>query len=203
MIERTWVEVQRPSGNWGKSKNIAVAGLNQEYGQGNWKVGWVVENGIDGDREVMDRGGIFALAFLKGYLNFFKDNSEVAKDITENYSYMCDFSDPGSLTRATDAFYLWNDDSEMNEIHHVAANLAVIFLGYEFKGDEPLMMRSVRRFGELSPGKVIHPGADLLIPQGVGENGLAERYQWWDQGTIEDVYQRTKTIFVLGSSEAK
>lgn len=186
-----WITKQQPIGFFGGGREDKFANWNKEFGERNWRVAWVLANGT-----VLDFDRIFQL-YVEGYAEYFREHPEEAVEISQNYSYSYD----KTLISADSAFdpkALLDKPGIPNQFHHVALNLALTKnLGLEFQGDTPLQVRDGKpdqpkeswpKGWKWGPGHIpLHDPS--LIPE-------VDLEGWWDPGSIEDLYQKAKTLQV-------
>lgn len=186
-----WVNKRQPVGFFGGGREQQFASWNNEFGDGKWRVSWVLADGT-----ALNFDQMFQL-YVEGYAEYFRKHPEEAVEITQNYSYAYDKT-PISADSAFDPHALLNKPDLPNQFHHVALNLALTEnLGLKFQGDVPLQVRDGKpdqpveswpKGWKWGPGHI--PFHDpSLIPK-------VELQGWWDQGSIEDLYQKAKTLQV-------
>lgn len=188
-VGRQWTVVERV-GFFGKNRDKMFAAWDEKYGVGNWKIGWQLSSG-----ELLSFRQVFQL-YIEGYIVYMSQHPDEAKSIADNYAYCYDKT-PITREQAFQPEALVEKPNLPNQFHHVALNLALLHLGYEFKGDEPLQVRDGKADQpkeewpagwQWGPGYI--PAADsTMIPD-------ADLSGWWDSGTIEDLYQKSKVLLV-------
>ncbi len=185
----TWEIVNRP-GYQAKNRDTQTALCNEQYGQGNWRLAWILENG-----EILNFEKVFYCIYVPGYTKYFNEHFDETKWITDNFSYGYD-KDPVTKPEAFDPYTLYSKPGRVNQFHHVALNIALeYYLGVSFKGQEPLQIREGKPGTDCkcwpkgwywSPGRIPTVRPDL-IPQ-------TDIKGWWQEGTVEAVYQKAKTL---------
>lgn len=193
--QQTWRVVARP-GFIGKRKDALYAKWDREYGPGRWKIAWELGNG-----EVLDYGGVFWKIYVAGYVRHFLQHPEEAAYLTENFAFAYD-KDEITREEAFDPFAIYEKPGRPNQFHNVALNIALeMFLGMTFCGPQPIQVREGKPGTPLeqqpagylwSPGRIATVRPDLLPAHPLPEGA------WWSEGTIEDVYQRSKVVLVKG-----
>ena len=187
-----WIVAERP-GYLGSKKDAKHKEWDEKYGVGNWQISWQLADGRSLDYE-----HIFHL-YLLSYLQYFIDHEDEAKFITDNYSYAFDES-PIAYQDALEPLFLMNKKGISNQFHHVALNLVLVKIkGQVFKGKKRLQVRMGKEDvpEENWPnGWKWHPGRipatnPHLIPKGVDH-----KRKWWNDGSIEDLYQSSKVLEV-------
>jgi hypothetical protein len=189
--KETWKSVERP-GYFGKRRGELEEKWNSEYGEDNWRLVWETADG-----RILGYEDIIA-AYTQGYIKYFRSHPDEADFVTENFAYAYD-KDMQSKREAFDIYALYNKPGKANQFHHVAMNIALeTDLGKPFKGEKPLQVRSGKpgtpesewpEGWRWSPGRI--PAA---FPEQIPD--VEHQGQWWDDGTIEDFYQSTKTLQV-------
>lgn len=185
-----WQTVERP-GYLGKKKDEKYALWDQKYGVGNWRM---VNEAVGS--EIYSYEDIIYKIYVPGYEEYFKQNPDEAKIITDNFSYGYD-KDLCTEEQAYDIYAFYNKPGVANQFHSVAFNIALRNLGYTFKGNEPIQVREAKPgthqdqqpIGyKWSPGKIPCTNSEK-IPNPHIEG-------WWNPNSIEDFYQSTKTLQV-------
>ncbi len=123
------------------------------------------------------------------YQVFFQKNPAILNNLIEQYSDVYDNA-PSNIQSGGQYF-----NQEVLEkglhIHDIAIRKAVHSLGKEFQGNRLLEVRGPKSEGfYLSPGEI-----EFHRPQLIPAEPFNGR-KWWKDGTIEDFYQRTKTLVV-------
>lgn len=185
-----WRTIERP-GYLGKKKDEKYLLWNQKYGEGNWRL---VNETATG--EIFSYEDIIWKIYVPGYAMYFLKNQDEARFVTDNYSYAYD-KDLISKESAFDIYCLYNKPGVANQFHNIAFNLALeYFLGISFKGTHPLQVRegkpgtpdSEQPEGyRWSPGRIMAVRQDLIPKVDLGQT-------WWSSGTIEDFYQKSKSL---------
>ncbi len=184
-----WVNKQQPIGFFGKSREQQFANWNNEFGVDNWRISWVLADGT-----VLNFDQMFQL-YVESYTKYFRKHPNEAIEITQNYSFAYDKT-PITADLAFDPHALLNKPDLPNQFHHVALNLALTEnLGLKFQGNTPLQVRDGKpgqpveewpKGWKWGPGHIPLPDPSL-IPD-------VELQGWWDQESIEDLYQKAKTL---------
>ncbi len=189
-----WITVDHP-GYLGKNKDPKFQQWNKEFGAENWRIAWELRN-----KSVLDYSGVFWRIYVPGYANYFLQHPKEALFVAANASYTYD-KDLISREQAFDEYALVEKPGIANQFHHVALNIALEFnLGEKFAGEHPLQVREGKpgtnpdfwpAGWRWSPGRIPTVRQDLIpnIPlQG-----------WWKEGSIEDLYQKSKVLQVKQS----
>jgi len=178
-----WTTVERP-GYFGEDKDLKIAEWNEIYGEGNWRISHIAADGTELTYEDIIR------VYTDGYKEYFNNNPEDLDYLTKHFSYAYDL-DMITKAEAYDPYAQYNKPGMINQFHHVALNIAVEELGYEFQGEEPVQIRYrkgvpaiIRR---LSPGKI-----PCTVPELIPEVSFEK--PWWKKDSIEDFYQSTKVL---------
>lgn len=185
-------EILHVLGQFGKKRDEMFKSWDAQYGEDNWKIGWQLANGT-----LLDFNHMFCL-FIASYIQYFREHPEEARVITTNYAYAYD-DDPITYEEAFDVTHLLDKPGIKNQFHHVAMNRALVnFLGLTFIGSEPLQVR-MGKSGTLratwpkgyrwSPGRI-----PAVVPQKLFPD--EELTGWWDNSSIEDLYQKSKVLVI-------
>lgn len=193
-FQYNWSTIEHP-GYFGKKKDEQITKWNETYGEGNWRIAWELANG-----EVLDYEGIIYKIYVPGYVRHFLLNPADAEFLTQNYSYSYD-KDLISREEAFDIYALYNKPGRANQFHNVALNIALEwYLGMPFKGEQPIQVREGKPGTspeEQPEGYLWSPGRILTIRPELIPDQLLETV-WWHEGTIEDLYQKSKVLQVKG-----
>lgn len=189
----TWEPREHP-GYLGSKKEIRKQKWNELYGEGNWRL----ENWEAGDLRLLGFDEVFQI-YLNGYIKYFYEHPQEAYYLIRNFAFGYD-QDSITKEQAYDPHYLYNKPGVPNQFHHVAFNLGLITVtGRDFQGEKPIQVRegkpgtpeNKQPLGWLwSPGRIPCTTPEM-IPQITLEGTI-----WWQQGTIEDFYQRAKVLEV-------
>lgn len=164
-------------GFFGKKRDTIIQACNQQYGPDNWRIVWKLTDGAI-ITEFLD---IFNLAMVDGYTAYFQDHPDEAVTITTNYSFVYD-KDDINIDQAFDPLALYQKEGVSNQFHHVAINLALTWLGYQFQGAEPLQVRGSESEGyQWSPGNI-----PSHLPHLIPNSGIIG---WYQKLSIEALYQ--------------
>lgn len=187
MVERNssitnWVTEARP-GYLGKKKDGMYKFWDEKYGEGNWRIANQASN-----REIFTYEDIIFRVYVPGYELYFKNHTDEAQYIVENYSYGYD-KDFIDKPKAFDIYALYEKKGFVNQFHHVAFNVALTRgLGYDFRGARPLQVREEKEGFLWSPGRI-----PCTIPQMITSPHIEG---WWGYDSVEDFYQSTKVLQV-------
>ena len=187
----SWVTVERP-GYFGKRKEELEAKWNNEYGEGNWRLVWETPQG-----QILTFDEVFTM-YIAGYTEYFRLHPDEALYLTDNYSYAYD-KDPITEEEAFDPRALFEKLGRPNQFHHVALNTALKELGLTFKGKEPIQVRA-GKLGTDSDnwpaGWQWQPGLIPAINPEMIRDDVVFEARWWNDGSIEDLYQSCKALQV-------
>lgn len=185
-----WVDLERP-GYLGKQRDEKYKfwDLPENYGKGNWRIINRASNG-----EVFNYEDIIYRIYIPGYEQYFKLHPEEASEIADRYSFGYD-KDLISLSQAFDIYALYNVPNRVNQFHHVAFNMALLNLGYFFKGSESVQVREGKpgiQDSEQPNGFLWSPGRiECTVSHLIPEPRIKG---WWNPNSIEDFYQSTKIL---------
>lgn len=186
-----WLTVARP-GYQGKKKDEQTSRWNADYGEGEWRIAWELQNGV-----ICNYDQIFYNFYVAGYVQHFLENLDEASQLTANYSYTYD-KDVVPRSEAFDPHALYDKPGRPNQFHNVALNIALeYYLGLPFKGQLPLQVREGKPGSDpstwpqgwrWSPGRISAVRQDLIPHH--------DTTGWWQKGSIEDLYQTAKVFQV-------
>jgi hypothetical protein len=193
--QEVWSVITMPE-YLGSGEEEKFALWNELFGEGNWRIAWQAENGI-----LLSFEDIFNI-YVCGYVAYFDSHPQEVRFLTQRYSYAY-AKTPISKEEAFDRDALLQKQEIPNEFHHVALNIALEdVLKKSFKGKNPVQVqkRELKTPVESWPkGWRWHPGRipcpyPQLIPNDVTFDG-----KWWDDGSIEDLYQSAMILEVKDS----
>lgn len=171
-------------GYFGKRRDQRIEELNQQHGEGNWILRWVVAS--DRDAVAMEYKTACKLVYEASYVSYLKAKPELHEWL-ESYGECYDNA-PSNVLSGLDYRKQENDSTHIQDI---AVRNAMRTLGLSFKGP-PEKLLEIRSRGEgliLSPGVV--PCYDPLMICGPS---LCPR--WANEGSVEDFWQSNKFVFV-------
>ncbi|HEX7042259.1 MAG TPA: hypothetical protein VF189_03325 [Patescibacteria group bacterium] len=193
MTTEKW-DVKEHPGYLGKTRPEKMAEWDNRYGSGNWRLShWQNAKG-----EMLTYDQVFKV-YVEGYEKYFKEHVDEADFLIKNYAYAYDH-DMITKEEAFDSHAYYNKPGFRNQFHNVALNIALVNVtGRMFEGSKPIQVRegvpgtpdSMQPEGFMwSPGRIkcVDP---RIIPQ-VNLTGEI----WWQDGTIEDFYQKAKVLEV-------
>ncbi len=184
-----WITIERP-GYLGSRKDDEIARWNSEYGHGNWRLVWGLENG-----ETFDFDDMFWKIYVPGYVGYFLSHKDEATDVTTNFAYGFD-KDLCSRQEAFDPHALNDVPGKPNQFHHVSFNIALEwYLGLPFRGTNPVQVREGKPGTpeeEQPAGWRFSPGRIPLIRQDLWPS--QPKVGWWQPGSIEGLYQSAKVL---------
>ena len=198
--EAKWVIASPPDdhpGYLGARRTVREQEWTQRYGEEGWRFRWQTSRETGG--RIMGFDEVFQV-YVAGYEQYFRQHLDEANYLISNYAYGYDL-DPITKEQAFDPHALFDKPGVRNQFHNVAFNIALRSVtGKDFQGTEPLQVRDSRPGTPVeerpagwrwSPGRI--PCVDpTIIPQGV----TLTREQWWENGSIEDFYQKAKILQV-------
>lgn len=186
-----WETIERP-GYLGSRRDVVAAEWDMTFGVGNWRIAWQTADG-----RVLRYEDIFQL-YVEGYVKYFK-NHPIEAIVATSFSYGYD-EDRVSREDAFDKYALWNIHGKSNQFHHAAFNVALEkVLNMPFNGEDPVCVRTgkpgtpedKRPAGwKWNPGRI-----PCTQPELIPSHVPVDR-QWWENGSIEDLYQRSKVLQV-------
>ncbi|MCU0679424.1 MAG: hypothetical protein MUC28_03195 [Planctomycetes bacterium] len=189
MLDKTiWQSIDNNStGYLGKRRNEEWAKRDEMYGQGNWRMAWLVGDNLLEYADVCQLYG-------QAYFEYFKMRPELMEYLVKIASDIYD-DDPTNVEAGTD--YSVRGEVKTH-IHDTAIRQCVNRLGLKFTGK--LLLQISTQAGEhplsfaLSPGQVpFHKKEYLSSPDNLEE---VTRDAWWLPGSVEDFYQRAKRLCV-------
>ena len=177
-----WEELPERPGYLGSDRDRYVEKLNQMYGKDGWRFAWKLK-----DEQILDYIGVFAL-FIRSYILYFQNNPDKAHAVTKNFEYICD-KDFILKEEAFNPYHLYLKPGYDNQFHHVAINLSLILLGYNFKGTIAGQAREGKLLDYLSPGRI-----ECCYPDLIPEVEVKNYSDMVLRNSIENLYQSAKVI---------
>lgn len=179
----TWKTVERP-GYFGKKRDELVAKCDKEYGKGNWRLAY--QWGI----LVIEREQAIQI-YEDAYYEFLKNNPKTLEWLVNTASDVYDTA-PSNV----EARFDYNHQETPNtHLQDIAIRKSVMRLGKWFKGEHLVEIRSKSKEGRtLSPGIVPFHLPEMIVKEEIKDYG--EKGMWWQNGSIEDFYQRNKLLQV-------
>ena len=192
--KKIWQPINNNStGYVGKHRNEEWAKRDAKYGQGNWQMGWLVED------EFLEYLEVCQL-YEDAYFEYFKKKPELLEHLIAEASDVYD-DDPSNVESGLDYS---KRGAVRTHIQDIAIRRCVKRLGRQFNGNKLIQIRDV--VGEhqlslaLSPGRVPFHQPELLSnPDNLRE---IAKNSWWLPGSVEDFYQRAKRLCVKKSIRA-
>jgi len=187
-----WEFVRYP-GRLGKKRDFIYRQWDDEFGEGNWRIGWRLPN-----ETTLSYEEIFE-EYVRSYEAYFREHSDEARNICKTYAYAYD-RDEIDLEIAFDRNALIDKPGIQNQFHHVALNIALTDrLGYVFQGDKPLKVRAGRPDQPVEEWPEGHRWQPGNIPYEHPEY-IREDYEivdkWINPGSVEAFYQANKVLQV-------
>lgn len=168
-------------GFFGEDRQVIFDRLNEWFGEGNWKIGHMVEGQFISPRKALD-------LYEDAYFEFFKTQPDELEWLVKNAKDVYD----NSLSNIESGT---NYDKQEKPDHHyqdIAIRRVLKRLGRKFEGDEYIQIRGLLSKGyRLNPGLVPFHRLDLLL--------RPELSGWWKPNSVESFYQSTKVIILEDS----
>jgi hypothetical protein len=180
------LESDKAPGYFGGRRDKVIAGWNEQYGEGNWSLGWVV-----GDNLISYEGA--CKLYEDAYVEYFRSRMDLANFIISAASDVYDDS-PSNVGSRLD----YNiQETERTHIQDIAIRNSLLRLGLAFRGVEPVQIRGAGDHpisSALSPGQVpFHLPQLITKPSNYGE---IVKKRWWLPGSVEDFYQMNKRLVI-------
>jgi len=171
-----WKTIARP-GYFGRKKEEKIAGFNENYGEGNWRIMWQWgENIIPWEIScLIYEDGYYADSFKREGL--WKDLASKAREV---YDYVED-----DVLAALDYS---KQKKEYTHLQDISIRRVVLRRGWKFEGSKLIRIRHHDNYwgANLSPGKIAFQSPELIVSPHL-EN-------WWNQNSVEDFYQSNKVL---------
>ncbi len=152
---------------------------DQEYGKGNWRVVWKINDVYVGE------SGAYAL-YEDAYFEFLKKNPDVLKQIISSALDVYDNS-PSNVNCGLDYAI---QETNRTHLQDIAIRRSLIRLGTWFQGDKLIQIRDKDGVHPLSmilsPGRVPFHRPELIEKPEL--NG------WWEKSSVESFYQSNRLL---------
>ena len=177
-----WETVSRP-GYSGRKKFRQIGDWNREFGVDNWRLAWMW-NG-----HVVPREFAWQL-FEDGYLHDSYNRETRWIELMTHAREVYDISED-DVSSGLDYMI---QNGRATHLQDIAVRRVMMRRGYLFNGDRLVRIRgSSDEFGDFSPGRV-----PFHQPDKIQGTPIAKGWNW-DDGSIEDFYQRNKVLQVRSS----
>jgi hypothetical protein len=172
----------------GKKRDETTKQFDEDFGVGNWMIGWVVGAGLkwrEKDKLLEGEYAVFDFAracklYEDAYFKHFKFNPDELEWIVKNASEVYDNS-PTNVESGLD--YL-KQEAESTHIQDIAIRNCVARFGMEFEGKELLQIRTDGPGEKWNPANIEFHRQDWFVePRNVKDKDGKER--WW----VGDRYQ--------------
>lgn len=185
-----WVDVERP-GFFGRRRDEKIAGYNAKYGEGNWRLAWIVVR----DPMRPEFSGRLVDEFLsacqhhyeKSYYAYLSQNPGVV-DFICGYREVIDNA-PTNITSGLD---YEKQEAFSTHIQDIAIRNCLRRLGRWFdpKAQDVLVVRGVDSDGHLlNPGHIPYMNPTLITQPSMAPT-------WAKPGSVEDFWQSNKWLQV-------
>lgn len=179
-----WKPLFRP-GYFGRKRDAIVAHLNQQFGVGNWRLVWVVEN--NGQSLSYEFEAACCLFYQNSYVEWLKRHPD-------DLDFICSFGEciDNAATNIESGLDYLRQEAFSTHIQDIAVRNAIKSLGRKFEGppDKILTIRSHDSNGfKYGPGNI-----PFFLPELIKQP--SKRPQWALEGTVEDFWQSNKIIQV-------
>lgn len=180
-----WETVKRP-GYFGRKRDEKIAGFNQTYGEGNWRLVWKCNSAALGD-VVYDFHSACVELYERSYFEYLQDKPDLLEEIC-SYGECIDNA-PTNVKSGCD--YL-KQESFSTHIQDIAVRNVLRILDFKFTGpaDKILVIRSKDSDGfKFGPGNIPFYDSDLIFQP-------SKCPKWANEGSVEDFWQSNKWLQV-------
>ncbi|HLP80204.1 MAG TPA: hypothetical protein VK158_06200 [Acidobacteriota bacterium] len=178
-----WTIAERP-GYFGKLRDAVSAAWDTAYGTTGWCIAYQWKDTI-----VPRNTGISL--YEDGYYEYLRSNPQTLDWLLSTASDVYDTA-PSNVEAK---FSYLIQETPANHLHDVSIRRSVLRLGKSFMGDHVMRVRWTDSEGfRLSPGKVPFHLPDYISKEPI--KSYSGKPQWWDDGSIEDFYQKNKVLLV-------
>lgn len=173
-----WQTLERP-GFSGKNRNRKRQEWDQKYGQGKWRLAWLV------GETYVDFLGACAL-YEDAYFHFLQENHDILYPFIKEASDVYD-DEPSNVSSRFDYS---RQETIRTHIQDIAIRRSLIRMGLWFHGNSLIRIREEKGTYPfswiLSPGRVPFHMHDLIH--------MPELKGWWGPGSVESFYQSNKFL---------
>ena len=198
--EKNWVFPNSPDdhpGYLGARRTAKEQEWTEQFGKDGWRFRWQTKEG-----RILDFPEVFQV-YVDGYVQYFEQHRDEAEFLVKNFSFGYDY-DMINKQQAFDPFALYDRPGVRNQFHNVAFNIAVERVTRkEFEGTEPIQVRDAKPgtpIEERPAGWKWSPGYIPCVDQSIIPSVELDGEQWWENGSVEDFYQRAKVLQVRRDS---
>lgn len=173
-----WKNVGSP-GYLGKRRDEWFAKWSEQYGGGNWRLVWLIND------NAFDFLGVCAL-YEDAYFSFFQANPKIVEQLITVAANIYD-DETSNISSALD---YTRQETKRTHIQDIAIRRCIVRLGLKFLGDEFIRIRQEQGNHPLSmilsPGNVpFHKPEWILQPELTG---------WWKEHSVEAFYQTNRVL---------
>ncbi len=177
----SWLKLQRP-GYFGRRRDQKIAEYNARYGDGNWRLVWLV-----GEDWVCDFAEACKVHYEESYYRHLRD-------ATAQLDFICSFGEciDNAPTNVESGLDYTKQESFSTHIQDIAVRNVLAKLGRKFEGpkDKILVIRSADSDGyRFGPGNV-----PFFNPNFITRPSLAPK--WANPWSVEDFWQSNKWLQV-------
>jgi len=166
-------------GQIGSRRKKLERDLDEKFGEAAWQLAHYVCGRVVSTETV-------CLLYEDAYYEFFRANPSELEWLVDHAS---DVYDRGVSDTASGVDYT-KQMSDYFHIQDIAIRRVLQRLGRSFKGQSPLKVHSSdKESGKLSPGRIPFHQMPLI-------NEFSDVKGWWDRGSVEDFYQKSKLLLV-------
>lgn len=156
--------------------------LDELFGEGKWSFEHLIQG------RLLDRNYALGL-YEEAYIHYFTEGE--GKELLPWLETFSDVYDTAPSNIGTYDYEEQECPEKGHHIHDIAIRRALKAIKFTFKGTEPLHVRGPNSEGfALSPGKI-----PFHRPELIPDSPMPGR-AWWEAGSIEDFYQRTRRLVV-------
>lgn len=181
---RNWTTVEHP-GFFGSMRNELYMKWDEMYKPHHWRLAYVWGESI------ISRQMALCL-YEDAYYVFLRDNPDVLKNLINSASDVYDNAE-SNIYSGTDYTI---QEQKSTHLQDIAIRRVLRRMGKWFQGDKLLQIRS-----NSDEGKILSPkNVPFHIPNMIHDGKIKDygkKGKWWNDGSIEDFYQRNKVLQIF------
>jgi len=173
-----WKIIKRP-GYSGKHRDALRRKYDEQYGKGNWRTAWIIQEKIFSREEIL-------LLYEDAYYYFLKNNPEILQQLVKEARDVYDDA-PSNVNSGLD---YTKQETSRTHYQDIALRRCVLRFGLKFQGKKLIQIRDIKGKHPLSlilsPGRIpFHMPGLIKKPELTG---------WWQAGSVESFYQSNKVL---------
>jgi len=184
--QRRWITIERP-GFFGSMRDKLITKWDMEYNNSMWRIAYTWGESVIGRNMALQ-------LYEDAYYQFFRQARDKLRWLINNASNVYD--NAKSNIDSHDDYSI--QETRSTHLQDIAIRRVIMRMGLRFKGNDLVQIRSNSRHDigrELSAKNVPFHMPEMIHDGKIKDYG--RKGNWWNDGSIEDFYQRNKVLQVL------